>query len=105
MPTGSFALSPHETANIADIHHARMAPRYHRARGSVAKAPIDPIELPQQARPREPATGLARDLLRHHRGARDDLRIDGDQLAVGRLRADLDRARGLEQVHEEERVG
>src|SRR5262245_33646295 len=66
---------------------------------SVLVRGIDPVEAANQAGPHARALPLARYRLVEH------LLRDRDQLDAARLRAYLDRARGLQVVHGDPRVG
>src|SRR5262249_51609912 len=78
-----------------------------RPRRSVSERWIDAVEAPEQPRPHEgtTATGRPLRLLQARGGIVEDFLGHGNQLAAARLRAYLDRARGLEVVHGHEGLG
>src|SRR5260221_9732647 len=65
---------------------------------------VDSIEPSEQTRPGKCPACSTRRGLRLLLGALDDPRVDGDELASA-LRSNLNRARRLEEVHEDERIG
>src|SRR5215831_8781697 len=74
---------------------------------SVPERWIDAVEAPEQPRPHEATTAAGRPLraLQARVGIVEDFLGHGNQLAATRLRAHLDRARGLEVVHGHEGLG
>src|SRR5688572_3752175 len=72
---------------------------------SVSVAGIDAVEPAQERGPGDSAAERARDFAHRRPDAGHDSRIDRDQLAAVRLRAHLDHAGCLEDIHEEKRVG
>src|SRR5690606_5967675 len=83
----------------------RLRSRFPAPGVSFAESRVDAVELAQQARPRE----LSSEALRHLRGlllrGGDDLRMDVREFAAAGLRAYLDGAGRLEDVHRQEGVG